>query len=100
MDVITSAVKDHASILVKYHALYAVYFLGIDVKDVAIYFAKSEATIRNWIDRFEKHGHLEKKKRIRVVRKVTDKQRDWILDFYKKRPVSFLKETKEEYANA
>lgn len=98
MDKIERAIKGHASIEVKYHALYALMFLGMPEEDVAVIFAKSVATIRNWVKRFEKHGHLEKKKRIRVVRKVTDQQRDWILQYYRECPVSFLSETKEAYA--
>ena len=98
MDVLEHIVKSHASIQVKYYALYAIYFLGIDIQDVAFFFGKTEATIRNWVKRFEKHGHLEKKKRVRVIHKVTDEQRNWILAYYRKRPISFLSETKEAYA--
>ena len=97
MDKIQQATRRHATVEVKYHALYAIKFLGHQQKDVAIMFNKSEATISKWVTRFDATGSLEKKVRVVAPRKVTPENLKWLLDFYKKNPLTFLDEARDEF---
>lgn len=98
MKTILKAASGHATLEVKYHALYTVRYLGYSARDAAILYSKSENTIKNWIKRFDRTGSLEKKRRIRVVRKICERKEEWILHCFKQHPVSFLDEAKEAYA--
>ena len=97
MDKLENTSRRHATVEVKYHALYAIIFLGHQQKDVAVIFNKSEATISKWLKRFQETGSLEKKVRVVQSRKMTPEKRKWVLDFYKRKPLCFLDEAREEF---
>ena len=97
MDKIKNATKGHASIEVKYHAVYVHFFLGKSKKEVARCFNKAPSTVGEWVKEFKEHDGFNPKERKVKFRKLTPEKRQWVLDYYNKNPVAFLEETKDAY---
>lgn len=99
MDKIYQEVKGkHADENTKYHALYNFYVLKRDRIKIAETFGKPVATIGNWINKYEKHGHLHRRKSVQVVyKKFGRTKREWIVQLYKKRPMTHLDEASVEF---
>lgn len=94
MDKIIREVKERkAHQNTMYHALYNYYVLRHDRATIAENFGKTVATIGNWIHRYEKDGHLYKKKTVEIVyKKFGREKREWIVDVYKQNPMLHLDE--------
>lgn len=81
-----------------YHALYDYYVLNYDRAAIAKIFGKTKASIGNWINRYEKYGHLHRTKSKEVVyKKFGQKKREWIVQLYKKQPLMYLDEAGLEF---
>lgn len=91
---ILQATKKHTSDDVKYHALYAYYFLGVNKSQIAKSYHKDPTTITNWITRYEESGMLSRKSTVRVPQKIDDDKREWILNLYRACPILYLEEAK------
>lgn len=87
----------HATEDVKYHALYAYYFLGYNKSKVAEIYRKDPTTINNWIVRYEESGSLKRKTTVRVPSKIDDEKREWLLDLYRECPILYLEEAKFKF---
>lgn len=92
MPLILQASKKHASDDVKYHALYAYYFLGFNKSKIGTIYHKDPKTITNWITRYEDTGVLSRKSTIRAPQKIDDDKREWILNLYRACPILYLEE--------
>lgn len=65
---------------------------------IAENFGKTVATIGNWINRYEKYGHLYRKKSVDIIyKKFGREKREWILDLYKKQPMIHIDEACVEF---
>lgn len=84
----------HATDDVKYHALYAYFFLGHSKSEIAKMYHKDPTTINNWIIRYEESGSVERKSTIRTPPKIDDEKREWLLDLYRECPILYLEEAK------
>ncbi|CAK4195476.1 unnamed protein product, partial [Aphanomyces euteiches] len=73
------------------HALYGYYYLGFTKKQLAHIYNKHVNTICNWVERFEEDGDYQRRDSTNT-RKFTTDQRKWLVEFYKKNPLSFLDE--------
>lgn len=87
--------ETHASINTIHHCLYGHFFLGYKVSKLAFIYRKSESTIQNWINRFQKDGFYSKKEKDRTFKKFGSEKRDWIKNLYKRKPILYLKEAKQ-----
>lgn len=97
MALILQQTKKHASEDVKYHGLYAYYFLGFNKAKIAKIYNKDPKTITNWITRYEKSGELGRKSTIRVPKKIDQDKVDWILNLYRACPILYLEEAKFKF---
>lgn len=94
MALILQASKKHASDDVKYHALYAYYFLGFSKSKIGTLYNKDPKTITNWITRYEETGVLSRMSTVRAPQKIDDDKREWILNLYRACPILYLEEAK------
>jgi transposase len=93
LDELEAAVSSrHASLEVKLHALYAHYFLGMTIGEVAAAFSKSARQILRWKRIYQLTGSLTSKRR-GSRRRFNELDRKWILAHYGKNSVSYLEET-------
>lgn len=94
---IKSCVSGQANEETIYHCLYGFYFLGIKKRELARIYAKSPSTIANWIAKFEKNGHVERKVGFvaEIYKKFDVVKRDWILNLYKERPILYQREASQ-----
>lgn len=97
MDKIKEAIKGHASIELKYHAMYMHLMLGISKKEVSRLFKKAPSTIGEWVREFKENDGFTKKERKVKFRKLTAQKREWVISYYHSNPVSFLDEAKDAY---
>ncbi|KAH9146834.1 hypothetical protein AeRB84_009338 [Aphanomyces euteiches] len=91
-----AVVFGHASINTIMHALYGYYYLGFTKKQLAHIYNKHVNTICNWVERFEEDGDYQRRDSTNT-RKFTTDQRKWLIEFYKKNPLSFLDEARFEF---
>lgn len=80
-----------------YHCLYGYYFLGLKRVELAKIYAKSPTTISSWIERFEKDGHVERKKSTidDMLLKFNDENKNWLIELYKTRPILYQREASQ-----
>lgn len=88
-----------ASTNAKYYCLYDYYFLGLSRTHLATLYHKSKTTISSWITAYERDGALTKSQKNILFRKFDETKRRWILDLYEKRPVLYLDEARQLFAN-
>ncbi len=84
--------KKHASEDLKLHALYAHYYLGPMIKEVAELFCKSERQILRWKRRYQRTGSVARKRTIRMG-KFNEEDVQWIEAHYMANPFAYLEET-------
>ena len=86
----------HAEENTIYHCLYAYYFVGYSKTDLAKIFGKSIRTIANWIKRWEDDDEVGRAI-TQITRKFNQEKINYILNYYKKFPCSFLDEAKTAF---
>lgn len=91
--------SNQASAETIYHCLYGYYFLGIKKNELARIYAKSKSIVANWIENFEKEGHVERKKGVvdEIYRKFDETKRRWLLNLFKEKPILFQREAAQLY---
>ncbi|RHY25912.1 hypothetical protein DYB32_008011 [Aphanomyces invadans] len=78
------------------HCLYGYFFLGITKTRLATIYRKDEKTIANWIQRYNDTGTYSRKKTVSTKR-YSQRERDWLIDYYERQPLSFLDEAKSAF---
>jgi transposase len=73
------------------HCLYGFIYLGYTRQELTKIYNKTERTISNWIHFYEATGTYERV-RTTVPRKFTHQHRQWLADFYGRRPLAYLDE--------
>lgn len=89
--------KKHATDDVKYHALYAYFFLGYNKTKIGKIYRKDPTTINSWIVRYEETGTVSRKSTIRNRPKIDDEKREWLLNLYRGCPILYLEEAKYKF---
>ena len=88
--------EGHASEDTKLHCVYMHCHLGFSFTELGRCFRQHRTTIAKWAQRYLRDGHLRKSRR--STSRFTSAQRQWILDYNKHNPVSFLDETRSAFA--
>ncbi|CAK4257525.1 unnamed protein product [Aphanomyces euteiches] len=78
------------------HCLYGHFFLGIKKSKLAIIYRKDEKTIANWIQKYSETGTYIRSTGP-TMRKFTQVEKEWLIAYYKKSPLSFLDEAKAAF---
>uniref|UniRef100_A0A336LR40 CSON010010 protein n=1 Tax=Culicoides sonorensis TaxID=179676 RepID=A0A336LR40_CULSO len=92
MEKIQEELHKHAHANTRAHCLYGFYALGKKKSELATLFHKDKKTIGNWVKHYEITGNLNPSLRNTTHTKVTQNQRDWIIQLFKKKPVLFQRE--------
>ncbi|KAH9095024.1 hypothetical protein LEN26_017977 [Aphanomyces euteiches] len=97
MSAIQQAVSgSHASRNTIMHALYGYYYLGLSKDRLAIIYNKHRNTVDNWIRRFEVDENY-KRRESKSTGLFTVEQRQWVINYYMEKPLSFLDEVKTDF---
>ena len=86
MSILHTVLHEHSSTNTKYHALYCYFFLRKTKSEISEIFAKSAATISNWIEKYEMEGDLT---RCNVERTglFDATMKNWVLQQYQRSPL-------------
>ncbi|KAG6622590.1 uncharacterized protein IUM83_05315 [Phytophthora cinnamomi] len=76
--------------------MYDYYNLGYSRPDLFRIYDKTERTIGNWIKVYEDTGTFQRAKRP-SDKKFTASQRQWLCDYYQKKPLSYLNEAQATF---
>lgn len=91
--IITEVKHKQASPNTVYHCLYAFYWQGQTISQLAKLYGKSISTISNWINKYENQGEVIRQKSLSVVyKKFAAEKRAWLLDLFEKKPILNRKE--------
>eukprot|EP00732_Lithocolla_globosa_P005012 Lithocolla_globosa_v1_NODE_4894_length_1344_cov_6.214119.p1 type:complete len:355 gc:universal NODE_4894_length_1344_cov_6.214119:194-1258(+) len=83
---------------VRAHALYAIVYLGFPQKFIAQVFGKSEGCISKWVKRYNETGSFSKKNNTtRAYRRLLEEHREWVIEYIKKDPLSYLQEVSKAF---
>ncbi|KAH9181856.1 hypothetical protein AeNC1_016168 [Aphanomyces euteiches] len=96
MSAIEIVVSRHATSNTVMHCLYAYFFLGMTKRELATLYLKDEKTIANWVKRYNDTGTYARKK-TQVTRTFTTEEKSWVVEYYKRHPLSFLDEAKAAF---
>eukprot|EP00734_Pompholyxophrys_sp_LG126_P000466 Pompholyxophrys_sp_v1_NODE_203_length_1199_cov_3.503497.p1 type:complete len:199 gc:universal NODE_203_length_1199_cov_3.503497:133-729(+) len=93
-NIFQSVFNEQAPEAVRVHAVYGVKILKKTVEEISYIYGKHERTIFRWCERFEKTGGVQKRKRATDTpsRKLKPEHCEWIINFIKKEPLSYLHE--------
>jgi transposase len=81
----------------KMHAIYAHFYLGFTVAKVARIYRKGIGTISRWINRYRETGNVSRCCSKSSHARFQPEQRQWILDYVLRNPLSFLDETRRAF---
>lgn len=95
--ILQNVCKKHATDDVKFHALYAYFFLGHNKTKIGEIYRKDRTTIKNWIERYDVSGTVSRKSTIRDPPKIDDGKREWLLNLYRECPILYLEEAKYKF---
>lgn len=60
-------------------------------------YAKTPKTINRWIEKYENNGCVSRKQREAVYKKFSTEKRQWIVNLFKKTPILYLDEAREQF---
>ncbi|KAG6621822.1 Choline/Carnitine O-acyltransferase [Phytophthora cinnamomi] len=91
--------RQHAHPSTVYHCLYAHLKLGYTRNHLAHVFNKTEHTIGNWLQTYNKTGVFQRARTTRE-RKYTNQRRIWLFNYYQHHQLSYLDEALDAFRRA
>ncbi|KAI9216106.1 hypothetical protein BC828DRAFT_394223, partial [Blastocladiella britannica] len=95
--ILETSISGHASACTRIHALYAYFTLGYSARKVGRVLKKAPATVTGWIRQFKRGNHTQNRSNRPVSRKFGSEKRQWLVNFFKMKPVSYLEEAQAAY---